>query len=332
MESKTPRVTLSENEQTNQSPKSSPSPSKTKALIQCTKSKSNFTESLLKARYRFLGRKPTTTFHLFPLLPQELQLHIIVAALRNGGEVIIAKPNTNGVPGWWSAPHSFLSVNQIFRQQTQVLRPKAFALIKRPLYTPAAATPSPEDLAHASSFLQGFLGTFDTPAHIDFDFRCDTLAISSRLLGSTLAEAEVPDLKRIDTIVISWVNFSGFPHLIDYLCRRYSNIRTIGLIHQALLDHGHSKTYKGERRHFTGSGPFLRSEIQMREWVEGAFTEQASHIPGVQVPRIVSLRVTQNSAKSWRRFPRAIDILGRWRDAWTIHSAKTEHDRVRRLL
>jgi hypothetical protein len=321
MEFKTPRVLLSEKKRPSQSPKTSTLPSKTKALIQQPKAKPNLTESLSKIRYRFLGRK-STSFRLFPLLPQELQILIIVFALRDGGEVIIAKPDPRGEPGWGTTPHSFLSVNQIFRQQTQLLRPKAFALVEKPLSGAGAATASPEGLAHVQSFFLGLHGTVATPAHMDFDFKLDTLAISSRLLWATLAKADVPDLKRLDSIVISWVDYAGFPQLIDYIRRRYPNIREIGLIHQSLLDRGHSRTRKGKVRYITTSGPFLCSEIQMKESLEWEFSEQASKHPGTKVPKVVSLRVARNPEKI---FPTGIDVLGRFRDALIFDWIRTHH-------
>ena len=205
-----------------------------------------------------------------------------------------------------------MSVNQIFRQQTQLLRPKAFALVEKPLSGAAAATASPEGLAHVQSFFLGLHGTVATPMHMDFDFKLDTLAISSSLLWSTLAKADVPDLKKIDTIVIGWIDFAGFPQLVDYIYRRYPNIREIGLIHQLLLDHGHSKTRKGKERYISSTGPFLCSEIQMKESLEWNFSEQASKNPGTKVPKVVSLRVARNPEKI---FPTVIDVLGRFRNA-----------------
>lgn len=325
MELKTPRVRLSEKRLPSQSPKTSTLPSQTKALIQHPKANSNLTEPLSKFRFHFLGRE-STSFHLFPLLPQELQLLIIMFAFRDGGEVIIAKPDPRGGLGWWTTPHSFLSVNQIFRQLTQLLRPKAFALVEKPLSGAGAATASPEDLERVHSFLLGLWGSVATPAYMDFDFKLDNLAISSRLLRDTLANADVPDLRKIDTIVISWVNFDGFPHIVDYICQRYPNIRKIGLVHQSLLDRGHSKAHKGKRRYFTTSGPFLRSEVQMKEALDWTFSEQASMNPGTKVPKVVSLRVARNPEKSCKLFPRVIDILGRCKDALIFEWAGSRPD------
>jgi len=325
MESKKPRFLLSEKERSKQSLKTPPSPSKTKALIQHPKAKSNLTKSFSTVRDRFLGCK-TTSFHLFPLLPKELQLLVLVFALREGGEVIIAHAHPKGGAGWWSVPHSFLSVNSMFRQQTQVLRQKAFAFVEKPLAGSGASTAHPEDLARVRSFFLGRLGTVATPAHIYFDFKLDNLAISSKLLWSTLSKADVPDLKKIDAIVISWVTFDGFPQLVDCICQRYPNIRKIGLVHQSLLDRGHRKTHKGKNQYFTTSGPFLRSEVQMKEYMEWNFDEHASMYPGTNIPRVISLRVAQDPEKTCKLFPRAFDIVGRWKDAWVINWAGARQD------
>jgi hypothetical protein len=325
MESKKPRSLLSEKERSNQPLKTPPPPSKTKALIQHPKAKSKLKESLSKVRYRFLGRE-TTSFHFFPLLPKELQLLILVFALREGGEVVIAQPHPNGGAGWWSVPHSFLNVNSMFRQQTQVLRQKAFALVEKPLAGSGASTAHPEDLARVRSLFLGRFGTVATPAHIDFDFKLDTLAISSKLLWSTLSKADVPDLKKIDAIVISWVNFDGFPQLVDCMCQRYPNIRNIGLVHQSLLDRGLRKTHKGKNHYFTTSGPFLRSEVQMKESLEWNFDEHASMYPGTKVPRVISLRVARDPEKICKLFPRAFDIVGRWKDALVIMWAEAQQE------
>jgi hypothetical protein len=52
-------------------------------------------------------------------------------------------------------------------------------------------------------------GSLVAPAHVDFDFSCDYLAIPQTWLYPALEEHDVPDLKKLDKLVISWINFVG---------------------------------------------------------------------------------------------------------------------------
>jgi hypothetical protein len=277
-----------------------------KPLSQHPRSKTNskLKKSISQLTPRLLRRKPTS-FHFFPFLPNELQLLIISFALQaRAGELIIAQTHPDE-PGVWNGPHNFMSVNRIFREQTQRLRPRAFALVEKTMES--ALNPLNEILA--SEIVSGYRepGSPVAPAHVDFDFSRDYLAIPQTWLYPALEEYDVPDLKKLDTLVISWINFAGgdLNDLVPYLCQ-YPNTKTVALIHEALLNHGFSKLRKNKKRHYTGSGPFCIREDQERERLAQAFADYGARHPELEIPEVRSLRLTRYPKKSWRRPPRGI--------------------------
>lgn len=292
------------------------------ALIPNSKHKSSLKDKLSKAAHRFLGRKaqpvPITlqpaTFPYFPLLPKELQLRIIAIAIKQEkGLLRTTGPRPGGGPGWWHPPdeHRLLSVNRVFRQETQRLRPKAFAFFKKS----SNWKPDESDVVNVdNAFTQLNLNIAGpsicvecasakrkrerrgkdvaAPAMMTFDFDRDWLVTSSYWLDNTLRDFDVPDLAKVKVLILAWRWEQSWSHVIPHLCR-FPNIRTVGVICIDLYNHSMKRMKQGKARYMTPTGPFHYSEVEVKNTLESELVEYRALYPQVKIPKVKCMRFTR---------------------------------------
>jgi hypothetical protein len=193
-------------------------------------------------------RKPTK-FSLFSSLPKEIQLIIIGFALQNVGELIpvqrTPKIQTARLRGLGAPPHRFPSVSRIFREETQRLRPKAFAMVD---IEKMEAEESSDDNGEG---IDGGKEKIIAPGRIEFDFSRDLLAQRQQMFGMFEPDETVailpfdfylwrrfPDLQKLETVVISWRPGCdyGAALAVTLHLRFVQSIKVVVLIHPSDLE------------------------------------------------------------------------------------------------
>jgi len=237
------------------------SPAQHEPAITKSKSKPSFKTALSKTATQLLHRKPTK-FTFFSALPKELQLHIIKLALQIGKVVVVNyHPNGKG-RGWWSDLHPYLRVNRIFRDETLRLRPKSFAHFEKLKEGEETQESEDKEGCEEEKGEQDSKRTVKKPRmieppQIDFDFRYDVLAVDVTNLWPTLLHYNIPDLHRLETLILCWRY--PYSYALPPLCwSRYQlpNLKSIALISGTSFDHGRGRVVRGAKRYLTAEGPF----------------------------------------------------------------------------
>jgi hypothetical protein len=254
--------------------------------------KSKLKTSFSKSSHKLFKSTPTT-FSRFAELPDEIQVLIIKFALGQRELIPVIRPSNPQVirrTGWWSVPHQFLSVSRKFRLETLRLRPRSFAIGEN--------LPSKKILA---------------APQIDFDFSRDLLVVPQIIF-------EIPDgqpgyriygVEKLDTVVISWTHCDFQKGVVRSICG-IKNIKTVVLIHQALLEQKKGRCY------YTTEGPFWKGE----NWAKARLQEQFNNSglrPGAEAPKVFSMRLMRhynqptNKVYAWVRNVRDYLVVQRFR-------------------
>jgi len=269
-----------------------------------------FKIALRKRANRLLHPKPTQ-FTVFPLLPKELQLRIIRVALQE--RIVVIVESSPKVLGWWSTPHPFSRVNKAFREETFLRRPEKFALT-----APSSGEAKEGDVEGDDEDEEGEEDEWElglkkekkdkgpqivAPPKIRFDFDYNVLALPSSPLWPwhTLQKYCVPDMERLEIVIIIW-NAPLWELLVPHLCKLRS-LKTIALIHENFIQQ--SKLKRGEGHYCTSEGPFCNYENLARKSLELELLRHQVWDNIGPVPAVCSLRLTRFSDNS-RRPPMAI--------------------------
>jgi hypothetical protein len=298
MKSKKP-LDASAEEPLNNLSKQPPRQSVPKALISQSRRLMNLKKSLSGTAHQLLGLTPTS-FRFFSLLPTELQIRVMTYAVFQNTAWIVAGRQTNGEPGLRGTIHPFMEVNHLFREEAERLRPRAFACVEK-------VPRSESDRARSVTICNDRKAKKPTsaPARINFNFEVDFLVISRCRLLNILSEFDVPDLKKLETIVITWTDrliwgwegswFTLMSHLA-----KLPNIKEVYLIHQTLLYHGAEEINNGKKLSLTDSGPFHPSEGMAMRSLRKELGSYSLRNPQFVPPRFSSMRFTSKpDPKRW---------------------------------